>query len=135
MRRVEPSAHTNVISARSMSLASRILFARKAKRWSQARLGERTGFAPTTISKWETNKSEPSTAEKMRLAEALEIDPTMLGVVGASRTIPVVGVIKSGLIIHSTDASRRPEVVDPPLAVPSGAECVVVHGDALMPIL
>jgi transcriptional regulator with XRE-family HTH domain len=121
-----------------MSLGGRILAARRAKGWSQARLGERAGVAPTTISKWETGKSEPSTVERIRLAEALNIPASSLGVLAESsqsRSISVMGYVGPGSAIQPLGTSDGIQIIDPPVGIPDSAECVLVHGDALMPLL
>jgi transcriptional regulator with XRE-family HTH domain len=121
-----------------MSLGGRILAARKAKGLSQVKLGDRAGVAPTTISKWETGKSEPSTAERIRLAEALEIHPSTLGVLAESsqsRSISVMGFVGPGQAIQPLGTSDGIQIVDPPVGIPDTAECVLVRGDSLMPLL
>ena len=121
-----------------MTLGDRILAARRAKGWSQIKLGERAGVAPTTISKWETGKSEPSTAERIRLAEALEIHPSTLGILAESshsRFISVMGYVGPGQAIQPLGTSDGIQIVDPPVGIPDAAECVLVRGDALMPLL
>jgi transcriptional regulator with XRE-family HTH domain len=79
-----------------MHIGERIAAARKAKGWSQGRLGEAVHQGQTTISSWERGRTEPGRDDVENVAQALGISRAELeGVAsgGASRLqlVPVVG--------------------------------------------
>jgi len=51
---------------------------RQAKKFSQTKLFEKTGFPQTTISDWENDKYFPNIIEAQKLARALHIKISML---------------------------------------------------------
>lgn len=56
-----------------MSIGEKIAAARKAKGWSQEKLGEEIGVSVQAVSKWENNLSRPDTDRLVKLCDLLEI--------------------------------------------------------------
>ena len=57
-----------------MSLGSTISYKRKSLKLSQEYVAEQLGVSRQAVSKWETNKSEPSTNNLIRLADLFDCD-------------------------------------------------------------
>jgi transcriptional regulator with XRE-family HTH domain len=63
-----------------LTLADRIIVARKALGISQVRLGELVNRSTETIIRWEKQHTQPSAADVVPLSRALQVDPnTLLG--------------------------------------------------------
>jgi len=57
-----------------MSLGSNISNKRKSLKLSQEYVAEQLGVSRQAVSKWETNQSEPSTDNLIKLADLFDID-------------------------------------------------------------
>src|SRR3569623_682634 len=62
----------------AMSIGERIRQGRRGAGQSQAWLAEKVGQAQTTISSWETGRTEPSREDVARIAKALNVEVGVL---------------------------------------------------------
>lgn len=81
-----------------MGVGARIAEARRARGWSQSKLGQAVGAVQTTVSSWERERTEPTREDVQRIAEALEIPASNLEGTGGppAATVPVVGYVQAG---------------------------------------
>jgi transcriptional regulator with XRE-family HTH domain len=70
--------HSHFHHHRAMSLGKRIADARRAKGWSQEKLGEEVGRSQSAIWSWETDRTEPTRADVVRIASKLSIPLSQL---------------------------------------------------------
>jgi transcriptional regulator with XRE-family HTH domain len=85
--------------------------AREQKRISQARLGELTGVSRSAVSQWESNTTEPDSADRLRLiAEALGIDLAMLVTAGSGHQ-KVINRPKTGTVASTAISFAPPAMI------------------------
>ena len=122
----------------AMTLGARIAAFRRARRYSQTTLAKLVNVAQTTISKWETDKSEPSRDEKLRLLAALQVsysDLEPLATLRKRRRILLMGYVGAGQALEYSTSSGLLEEIDCPIDVPEGATALRVRGDSMRPLL
>lgn len=86
-----------------MGVGVRIAEARRAKGWSQAKLGEAVGAVQTTVSSWERERTEPTREDVQRIADALGIAASELEGTrthARQQTVPLVGYVGAGAEAH-----------------------------------
>lgn len=126
-----------------MSIGERIRQARKAAGKSQAWLAEKVGQAQTTISSWETSRTEPSREDAARVARALgvEVGSLELGDPAAGtrpRGYPLIGKVGAGGSGDYADdyaLGEAADYVEPLPGMPVDEEIIVldVEGDSMIP--
>jgi transcriptional regulator with XRE-family HTH domain len=126
-----------------MSIGDRIRQARKGAGQSQAWLAEKVGQAQTTISSWETGRTEPGREDVARIARALGVDVGVLelgepGAGSAFRGYPHIGKVGAGGTGDYADDYALGEAFDhiePLPGMPVDQEIIVldVEGDSMVP--
>lgn len=121
-----------------MSLGERIKRHRVAKGMSQARLGELIGVSQNTISGWENERTEPSRADIRQMADALDVDISLLELGDGEQNghkVRLMGFIGAGQAIEPLPGGESFEDIDAPPGAPDGAEAAIVRGGSMYPLL
>ncbi len=126
-----------------MNIGERIRQARKTAGKSQAWLAEKVAQAQTTISSWETSRTEPGREDVARIARALGID---VGVLELGETAPgsrprgyphigKVGAGGSGDYADDYALGEAFDYIEPLPGMPVDEEIIVldVEGDSMIP--
>ena len=126
-----------------MSIGERIRQARKTAGQSQAWLAEKVGQAQTTISSWETGRTEPGREDVARIARSLNLDVGVLELGdqtagGGSRGYPHIGKVGAGGSGEYEDDYALGEglgYIEPLPGMPVDQEIIVldVEGDSMVP--
>ena len=126
-----------------MSIGERIRQARKASGQSQAWLAEKVAQAQTTISSWETGRTEPSREDVARIARALGVEVGVLELgdqasAARSRGYPHIGKVGAGGSGDYADdyaLGEASDYIDPLPGMPVDQEIIVldVEGDSMVP--
>ncbi len=126
-----------------MSIGERIRQARKTSGQSQAWLAEKVGQAQTTISSWETGRTEPGREDVARIARALNLDVGVLelgdqAAGSGARGYPHIGKVGAGGSGDYADDYALGEAFDyiePLPGMPIDQEIIVldVEGDSMVP--
>ena len=124
-----------------MSIGERIRQARKAGGKSQAWLADKVAQAQTTISSWETGRTEPSREDAARIARALGIEVGVLelgGLAAVARGYPHIGKVGAGGSGDYADDYAQGEAfayIEPLPGMPVDQEIIVldVEGDSMVP--
>lgn len=119
-----------------MGIGERIAEARRAKGWSQARLGEEVGAVQTTVSSWERGRTEPTREDVQRIAAALGVSVGALELPtrgGSSRaTVPLVGYVGAGAEAHFyASADEGLGEVEAPPGATGQTRAAEVRGESL----
>ncbi len=127
----------------AMSIGERIRQARRGAGQSQAWLAEKVGQAQTTISSWETGRTEPSREDVARIARALNVEVGVLELgdqaQGARpRGYPHIGKVGAGGAGDYADdyaLGEASDYIDPLPGMPIDQEIVVldVEGESMAP--
>jgi transcriptional regulator with XRE-family HTH domain len=124
-----------------MGIGTRIAEARRAKGWSQIKLGEAVGAGQTTVSSWERERTEPTREDVQRIADALAVSVAELEL-AASRvpsapgaTVPLVGYVGAGAEAHFySSADEGLGEVDAPPGYTAKTVAAEVRGESLGPL-
>jgi transcriptional regulator with XRE-family HTH domain len=126
-----------------MSIGERIRLARKAAGKSQAWLAEKVAQAQTTISSWETGRTEPGREDAARIARALGIDVGVLELGETASTprprgyphIGKVGAGGSGDYADDYALGEAFDYIEPLPGMPVDENIIVldVEGDSMIP--
>ncbi len=126
-----------------MNIGERIRQARKSAGQSQAWLAEKVGQAQTTISSWETGRTEPGREDVARIARALNVE---VGVIelgdpasgAAARGYPHIGKVGAGGSGDYADdyaLGEASDYIEPLPGMPVDQQIIVldVEGDSMVP--